>query len=144
MGIILGYLASFKGGKRDIGSEERMGCGKGSDWKERAMLKEDLRQTLAEKLLLNGRMPQFMGEPGEVTGVGERLLLRGEETWWKLVLHAQLGATGELIPGTGDPEVDCKSQCLLLKTGTSEKAQYRWSLILALFNITIGESAVLP
>jgi len=37
-----------------------MGWGNGSDWKERAMLKEDLRHILAEKVELKGRMPQFV------------------------------------------------------------------------------------
>jgi hypothetical protein len=98
------------------------------------MLKEDLRQIFAEKLLLKGRMPQFEG-CGEPSVLGERGLLlifpMMEEIWWNVLLQPQLGGIGELVPGepwveregVGGSEADFKSQCLFVKTGTSANAQ---------------------
>lgn len=67
---------------------------------------------------------------------GEVRCLQREGRLWKVLLQAQFGAEGV------DVEVDveerlgvvmaARSQCFFEKTGTSEKAQKRWSLMRAL------------
>jgi hypothetical protein len=74
-------------------------------------------------------MPQLVVEGGDIDELGDRSMF---DNWWKVVLHEQLGAIGASLC-TRDSDADFRSQCFFVKTGTSEKAQYRWSLILALF-----------
>lgn len=93
------------------------------------MLKEDLRHILAEKVELKGRMPQFVAGVS-MDWVGDCECSTAEVIWWKVLLHAQLGAGG--VPSAGVSETAFRSQCFLENTGTSANAQYRWSLILAL------------
>jgi hypothetical protein len=56
---------------------------------------------------------------------------------WKVSLQPQFGAEGVPVPDETSDE-ERRSQCFLEKTGTSEKAQYRWSFILALVGPVSG------
>jgi hypothetical protein len=88
------------------------------------MLNADLRQIFAEKLLLNGRMPQSSGCGTEEL---EFVFSTTAWIWWKVLLQAQLGGIGEFVPGemesVGGSEEDLRSQCFFVKTGTSANAQ---------------------
>jgi hypothetical protein len=106
------------GGKKDIGSDARIGWGYGKLWNERAIMNADFRQILAEKWLLKGRMPQAIGGLGEVSGDAERFPT--DWIWWKVLLQPQASAAAALLSFD-----DFRSQCFFVKTGTSEKAQKR-------------------
>jgi len=58
-----------------------------------------------------------------------------------VLLQAQFGAVGVeegLVVLLEFGVAAARSQCFLEKTGTSEKAQYRWSLMRALFNLILA------
>lgn len=42
---------------------------------------------------------------------------------WKVLLQPQFGAMGDAGSDTGVSDIDFRSQCFLVKTGKSEKAQ---------------------
>ena len=60
------------------------------------MLNADFMQTLAEKLLLKGRIALVVDEAWEVTDPGESVGSVGEDICGKAVLQAQLGAMDEV------------------------------------------------
>ena len=117
-----------------------MGWGSGRELKERAMLNADLRQTLAEKLLLKGRMPQSRGWGWGWDGCGggkfEFVFGSTELNPWYVLLRPQVSDVGDCVTdegiGVGGSEAEWRSQCFFVKMGTSAKAQYRCNFIRAL------------
>lgn len=90
------------------------------------MLNADFKQTFPEKLLVNGRMLQPAASAGlcdriEVVEVVESAT---DGSWWKVLLQAQSGASGVSF-GSVKRSAGRRSQCFFVKTGISEKAQYR-------------------
>lgn len=138
----------MESGKNDITSSARTGCGNGRFRNECAMLKAALKHTREEKWLLNGRSPLPAPPPPTaiadgatrlgVDEVGESENDRGGVgSCWKVALQPQLGDVDVVVLLLVDwTFVDLRSQCFLGKTGKSEKAQYLWSLILALRRIS--------
>ena len=91
------------------------------------MLKALWKQTVAENWLEKGKAVAGVAGVGrmEVLGTGARIWLYPFGRFWKVLLQPHCG---ELL----GLEEDFRSQCFLLKTGMSAKAENRWSLMRAL------------